>query len=224
MESKQCLVCNKVFTKYASRGKERWARQRYCSPKCCGIANRGRHPSEATRLKLKQYHSQHPIAHWKGKHLSESHRESLRVAQYRRKERFGYINSPEARQKLSAIMSGPDSPIRGKHPSQATREKMGTAHRGAKCHLWKGGISFEPYSLEWNAALKRQIRRRDNFTCQMCWEHEKERAFDVHHIDYNKKNCTPSNLVTLCHRCHTRTNSNRQYWQNFCRTQFLTYA
>jgi len=32
------------------------------------------------------------------------------------------------------------------------------------------------------------------------------------HIDYNKKNCNPDNLITLCHSCHSKTNHNRNYW------------
>lgn len=35
------------------------------------------------------------------------------------------------------------------------------------------------------------------------------------HIDYNKKNCNPKNLITLCRKCHSKTNSNRDYWINY---------
>ena len=37
-----------------------------------------------------------------------------------------------------------------------------------KHHNWKGGKSFEKYSLEWNKDLKEKVRKRDNYICQLC--------------------------------------------------------
>lgn len=37
----------------------------------------------------------------------------------------------------------------------------------------------------------------------------------VHHINYNKRNNNPSNLISLCRRCHSKTNFNREYWLNY---------
>jgi 5-methylcytosine-specific restriction endonuclease McrA len=82
---------------------------------------------------------------------------------------------------------------------------------------WQGGKSFEPYAPSWNSQVKERIRVRDNFTCQVCKVPELEfnRKLDVHHIDYNKKNCKENNLVSLCNSCHTKTNKNRKYWKNY---------
>lgn len=44
------------------------------------------------------------------------------------------------------------------------------------------------------------IRERDNYTCQLCGMIRK--GLDVHHIDENKLNCDPDNLITLCRKCH----------------------
>lgn len=88
----------------------------------------------------------------------------------------------------------------------------------AKCSSWQGGISFEPYSSEWTNKLKESIRKRDNYTCQKCGVTENthliihKKGLSIHHIDYNKKNCKEDNLITLCYRCHAKTNSNRDYW------------
>jgi hypothetical protein len=30
--------------------------------------------------------------------------------------------------------------------------------------------------------------------------------------DYDKKNCDPKNLITLCNSCHSKTNFNRKKW------------
>jgi len=84
--------------------------------------------------------------------------------------------------------------------------------KGEKCHFWKDGKSHEPYSVDWTETLKRSIRERDKYVCQICG---KEPSIYVHHIDYDKKNCNPDNLTTLCHSCHSKTNSNREKWINY---------
>lgn len=80
---------------------------------------------------------------------------------------------------------------------------------GEKAPGWQGGLSFEPYTPEFNKILKSYIRKRDNHTCALCGK----RAKSVHHIDYNKQESSPENLITLCRKCHTRTNHNRRFWR-----------
>jgi hypothetical protein len=83
---------------------------------------------------------------------------------------------------------------------------------------WKGGISYLPYSPEFNNKLKLKIRERDNFTCQICGEKENGKAHDVHHINYDKEDSRESNLICLCqvgNACHQKTNGNREYWMKF---------
>jgi len=83
---------------------------------------------------------------------------------------------------------------------------------GERCHLWQGGIAYEPYSYDFIKKLRKQISLRDNHVCQLCGKGENGRKLPIHHIDYNKKNNNPLNLITLCIRCHMKTNFNRQYW------------
>lgn len=82
---------------------------------------------------------------------------------------------------------------------------------------WRGGIGNQPYELEFNSKFKRAIRKRDNFECQLCGrkQAEQQKALHVHHIDYNKYNTTPGNCISLCFRCNTKVNHNRDYWQSF---------
>lgn len=79
---------------------------------------------------------------------------------------------------------------------------------------WRGGKSFEPYPIGWTKTFKEQIRYRDGYKCQLCGmpEVENGRKLDVHHIDYDKKNLDQYNLISLCRKCHSRTNTNREYW------------
>ena len=37
-----------------------------------------------------------------------------------------------------------------------------------KCPAWRGGISFEPYGIEFNDKLKKEIKQRDGFKCREC--------------------------------------------------------
>ena len=104
---------------------------------------------------------------------------------------------------------------------KVTGEKNGMYGRTLeKNPMWKNGVSFEPYGLEFNKELKTEIRKRDNFICQECGKN----GFIVHHIDYNKKNNKPCNLITLCRSCHGKTNhNNRIFWTKHFQTIIKAY-
>ncbi len=101
-----------------------------------------------------------------------------------------------------------------KHGSNKGKKNGMFGKNKEKSPTWKGGISFEPYGLEFDENLKEVIRNRDRRKCQMCekTELENNKKLDCHHIDYNKKNNDPQNLISLCRRCHLKTNHNREYW------------
>ncbi len=82
---------------------------------------------------------------------------------------------------------------------------------------WKGGLSFEPYGSEFNKELKEEIRKRDNYICQYCFKLQEElgEKLSTHHIDYNKKNNSSINLISLCRKCHLQTNENRDFWERY---------
>lgn len=77
---------------------------------------------------------------------------------------------------------------------------------------WKGGKSFEPYTREWNKILKNKIKTRDNNKCFICGSFNR---LQVHHIDYDKANCSDKNLITLCISCHMKTNYRRENWKQY---------
>jgi phage-related protein len=146
-----------------------------------GLPKKGKYPKN-----LEILHKLPRTEEWKKK-ISESEK--------------GKIISEKTKEKLRQFNLG-------RKYRKETRLKMSKAQRGEKSHLWKGGISFEPYSIDWTEALKRSIRERDHYTCQICNQY----GNIVHHIDYNKKNCSCDNLITLCNSCHTKTNHKRDYW------------
>lgn len=121
------------------------------------------------------------------------------------------VISKETRDKMKIAM-------KGKEKSEDHKRKISENHHDVSLEnnpMWQGGKSYEKYNLQWNNKLREAIRERDNYTCKMCSKKQSERKFEVHHIDYNKKNCDPNNLITLCLSCHRKTNSHRDYWKGW---------
>lgn len=106
----------------------------------------------------------------------------------------------------------------GKKRSEDTRKKISKSLEGKNTKEnhwnWQNGKSFEIYPEDWTDSLKESIRERDRYVCQECGIHqdELEEKLHVHHIDYDKKNLDPQNLISLCRSCHMKTNANREYW------------
>lgn len=125
--------------------------------------------------------------------------------------------SEETRKKMSLAQIG-NKKMLGKKHKKETIEKMAQANLGAKNPAWLGGISKEPYTIDWTNTLRRSIRERDFYTCQVCKEPQGDKALSIHHIDYIKTNCNPDNLISLCTSCHIKTNHKREYWKEY----FLT--
>ena len=97
--------------------------------------------------------------------------------------------------------------------------KIGAAARErykdpTKVPNWQGGLSYEPYSPTFRESLKEEIRKRDGYLCQECFRTQDENGekLSVHHIDYDKKNCARENLISLCGKCHLKTNYGRKEW------------
>jgi len=172
---------------------------------------------------------------WKNPISRQNRCKAIRVA----------MNGVIVREKESIAKLGYRNPMFGKSPTVEHRKKLIQNNRWKKASFeqilvwknelrqrmlmngnagkkethsrWLGGISFEPYDPMWDETLRERIRTRDHHTCIMpgCHVRENERKHDVHHIDYNKKNNIETNLLTLCYKCHSRTNQNRKYWSNF---------
>lgn len=88
---------------------------------------------------------------------------------------------------------------------------------GEESPVWNNGSSFLPYPPEFNKELKQFIFERDNYACQCPNCIGKSIELHIHHIDYDKKNNNPNNLVTLCNSCHSKTNGKkkRPYYTEF---------
>ena len=79
---------------------------------------------------------------------------------------------------------------------------------------WKDGISYEPYpAIFVDKRFKAGIKERDNFTCQNPECPKTDSVLVIHHINYQKSDCEPTNLITLCNNCNSKANANRDFWQ-----------
>jgi hypothetical protein len=91
---------------------------------------------------------------------------------------------------LSEVCSGKY----GKFPSKNTYSKE---KRFLSCRFWK--------------RLRKLIIESYDFTCQVCKIRvENYSYFDVHHIDNNRFNNNPANLLCLCHKCHSSLPKTRE--------------
>jgi hypothetical protein len=81
---------------------------------------------------------------------------------------------------------------------------------------WKGGIAIEPYCDAWaDQNYKKDIMDRDGNKCMNPSCSGFCQKLGVHHINYDKQNCTPSNLLTLCISCNAKANFKRSSWGKF---------
>ena len=114
-----------------------------------------------------------------------------------------------------SIMNYPLNTIKHKRCKSCENKRR---YKDKKNHPnWQGGISFEPYGLEFNNKLREQIRKRDRYRCQECFRRQSELKIklNIHHIDFNKQNNNPQNLIALCNSCHMKTNYNRNNWAKY---------
>jgi len=88
-------------------------------------------------------------------------------------------------------------------------------------HRWNKGENHICYNEElqreyigFTDELKQTIRLRDE-VCQICGMDSIEKSLSVHHIDCDKHNPQPTNLICLCESCHTRVHMNIKEWTGY---------
>lgn len=106
--------------------------------------------------------------------------------------------------------------------------KNGIPRRKSFEHVWQGGISFEPYCPKFNNEFKERVRKFWGRRCGICGKSEKTNArkLSVHHVNYDKKVCCNDGVplfIPLCGSCHSRTNSNRNHWEEILTNYIMIY-
>lgn len=136
----------------------------------------------------------------KGIKLTEETKEKLRKVNLGKR----YSDEVNKKKSLPGIRNG----MYGKKRPDLAERNRNKDMSGSNNPQWLGGKSFEPYGFEFNRRLKKLIRDRDNSKCMIC----NQKGNNIHHVDYNKRNNNPNNLITLCAHCHGQTHHNRDYW------------
>jgi len=136
-----------------------------------------------------------------GKHHSLKTKMKISSSRLLRRDKLGYINSPETREKISKSNIG--------------------LHVGNRSSTWKGGVTALTRlirSCVRYAQWRKAVFVRDNFTCQGCGQFGGQ--LNAHHIkpfseifsesvvtsleqSYNYDNFWDiNNGITLCSKCH----------------------
>lgn len=102
---------------------------------------------------------------------------------------------------------------RGHRCKRCMNERQGIIYSGENHPCWRGGKSFEEYCAVWkDQEYKQDIRERDGNKCLNPYCNSKNpNDLTIHHIDYNKKNCHPNNLITVCRSCNSAANKDRKW-------------
>lgn len=103
-----------------------------------------------------------------------------------------------------------------------TQSQLKTGRTGEKNGNWRGGISKQLYCDKFNNKFREDVRKRDDYTCQLCGYKQElnGRKLSVHHIYYKKEDCYPD-CVALCSSCNSKVNSNRDYWELYFESHLL---
>jgi len=133
----------------------------------------------------------------RGRKVPAEQREKIRQSLKNRIKRLGYMNSPEAKQKMSLAKQGSVPWNKDKNCPQLA---------GANNGNWKGGTMSRMLERVSNLAWKRrrrEIYQRDKWTCLYCGKHVRK-DIQCHHVMPYRLTQDDSfkNLITLCCICH----------------------
>lgn len=150
------------------------------------------------------------------KHSEETKR---KIGEANKKHKHSDLQKQQISKTLKQYYLQHSNPFKGKQHTKSSKLKMRKANlyrfRGENGPNWQGGISSLPYGIEWTPWLRQEIKTRDKNKCQNPKCINPLNPLEVHHIDYDKQNNYPSNLITLCKRCHGKTHiiKNRRKWR-----------
>lgn len=233
-KSGRCLMCNKEFypklnkkfcenkcySLYLKKPKIK-KECRYCK-KQFDVENKKKDKLYCSRECQTKHFVERKVSPMLGKNHSEKTLEKMRIIARERKTIFKSGQIPWNKNKKGLHLSPKTEFKKGQEPWN--KGLMGYM-KSEKNPNWMGGLSYEPYGVNFNKNLKEKIKERDNFTCQECSliiignrrikNNPSENWLVIHHIDYNKKNNLEFNLITLCSKCHLKTNYNREHWKNY---------
>lgn len=165
----------------------------------------GKHHSKETKKKISESVKKNPVKYWLGKKRPEEFRKKMSKIKKENPSRYwsGKKRPP---------FSGEWIENMSKAVKEGHEQRNFGFQKGKNNPSWNGGLSYKThgYGEGWTGYLKTRVKRRDGYICQIC---EDRKNLSVHHIDYDKKNCSENNLITLCRSCNVKVNFNRAKWE-----------
>jgi len=202
VEKEKCIRCGEAYLTPKTKQSD------FCGSSC---ALKRRKFSKETRQKMsKAWEKRKPVSEETRRKMSEI-RKGLLIG--KKNGMYGKTHSDEMKRKMSRRVKGNKYRLGIKH-SEKTRKKLSIINSGELNGNWRGGISCEPYCFEWSSKeFKNFIKERDGNKCLNpdCWKNCNHLPLHIHHIDNNKKNCVPSNLITVCNSCNQRAKKDREW-------------
>ena len=222
MLSKICPICKKEF--YPNpRSHRNFLKRKYCSNKCSAVGSKNGFQKgyKATEIHRKR-NSERQTRRFQDPKEREKMSKILKLIEIseERRNQIALINLKRCKNKTYIEIYGKEKTekiLRKKsESSKISWEK--NPYQGN----WKDGKTLERYPIGWKNGLRELIRKRDNYTCQLCGQLQSKllgyfKRLTVHHIDYDKKNLDFDNLITLCNSCNLKINYNRKYWIDYFR-------
>ena len=149
---------------------------------------------------------------WKDQDIRAAHMDTMLSEEYREKQRV--ITTERYKEPEQRLKTGISSKRAWARPGM--RDK----HFNGRTYKWSTDW-LDDYPDGFDDDLKENIRRRDDYECVLCGMSQEDhgKKLFVHHIDYDKDNCEPENLASLCNSCHSKTNWNRPYWEKLFDTK-----
>ena len=160
------------------------------------------------KSKMKQSESHKGIQTW-NKNLTNELDDRVKNNSEKRK---GKKRTEKQKQNISEA-----SKLKNRKITKEHRRILSERFKGENNPNWNNGVSFEPYGIDFNKELKEFIKQRDNYACQCLDCEYLSDKLSIHHIDFNKKNNSLENLITLCINCHVKTNgkTKRNFWMHY---------
>ena len=204
VEKEKCIECGESYLTPKTRQSD------FCDRSC---ALKRRKFSEETKQKMvRAWKKRGPVSKETRQKMSAV-RKGLLIGE--RNGMYKKIHSDEMKRKMSRRMKGNKYRLGISH-SEEVKRHLSIINRGELNGNWQGGISCEPYCYEWSFKdFKDMIKERDGNKCMNPDCLGNSCMLVIHHIDYNKKNCDPENLITLCNSCNSRANGNREWHESW---------
>jgi hypothetical protein len=184
-----------------------------------GQSNKGKVRSLEVRLEQSNK-MKGTTVYWKNKNRSKETKtkisKSLKGKMIGNTNGFKKGNKPWHTGTKGLLKANKTSFKKGRYRSKEEIEKAKNNHNGELHWNWKGGISCEPYCEQWSdKEYKESIKERDGYKCLNPECDKNNHILCIHHIDYNKKNCHPLNLITVCISCNAKANYNRKWHKSW---------